>query len=241
MTEYNTAIIIGIIQIILSTNLIMGRKNTLAIFSEIISSLILLFALNRFSLDIHTISWMHLGVAFAEYIFVKIFLILFMLIARIYSFYAVKALCRKRKKKKVNSFKLKFIQKINKVKYWPTLKFGLPGMADKIHPKSKVRFDSKGFPKFKTYYTVKLRRKDFRKTREQHFYIANKTIYKNIVSSSRLRAKFTRKEIKKFSQCETPSKYTWHHHQDVGILQLVDYDVHSKTSHIGGYSIWGGK
>ena len=66
-------------------------------------------------------------------------------------------------------------------------------------------------------------------------------LYKNILSSSRLRAKFTRKEIKEFSQGVTPSKYTWHHHQDSGVLHLVDYDVHAKTSHIGGYSIWGGK
>lgn len=89
-------------------------------------------------------------------------------------------------------------------------------MADKKHPKTKVRFDSKVFPEFKIYYTVKLRKKDFRKTREQHFYIANKMLYKNILSSSRVRVK-------------------------AGTLQLVDYDVHSKTSHIGGYSIWGGK
>ncbi|MBQ2835881.1 MAG: HNH endonuclease [Clostridia bacterium] len=241
MTEYKTAIIIGFIQIILSTNLIIGRKNGLAIFSEIISSLILLFTLNGFSLDIHAISWRQISLTFLQYTIVKVFLVIFMLTTRIYSFYAVKALCRKRKKKKVNSLKLKFIQKINKAKYWPKLKLGLPGMADKTHSKTKVRFDSKGFPKFKTYYTVKLQRKDFRKTREQHFYIANKMLYKNIVSSSRLRAKFTRKEIKEFSQGLTPSKYTWHHHQDAGILQLVDYYVHSKTSHIGGYSIWGGK
>ena len=241
MTEYETAITIGIIQIILSIHLIIRRKNGIAILSEIISSLILLFSLNGFSLNIYTISWIHIGLTFVEFMFVKIFLVMFMLIARIYSFYEVKALCRKRRKKKVHSLKLKFIQKINKTKYWPKLKFGLPGMADKTHPKTKVKFDSKGFPKFKTYYTVKLRRKDFHKTREQHFYIANKMLYKKIVYSSRLRAKFTQKEIKEFSQGLTPGKYTWHHHQDAGILQLVDYDVHSKTSHIAGYSIWGEK
>ena len=35
--------------------------------------------------------------------------------------------------------------------------------------------------------------------------------------------------------------YTWHHHQNAGILQLVDEEIHAKTWHHGGYSIWGSK
>ena len=149
-------------------------------------------------------------------------------------------LCRNKKKKNANKLKLKFIHIFSKVKYWPRLKLGVPAMANKIHSKTKVRFDSKGFPKFKVYYTVKLRKRDYRKTRERHFYIANKIIYKNILSNSKLKSKFSKKEIKEFSQGKTPSKYTWHHHQNAGVLQLVEYEVHSKTSHVGGYSIWGG-
>ena len=53
--------------------------------------------------------------------------------------------------------------------------------------------------------------------------------------------KFSSRDIKVISQGDTPNKYTWHHHQDKGKLELVDREIHSKTSHIGGYSIWGGE
>lgn len=39
---------------------------------------------------------------------------------------------------------------------------------------------------------------------------------------------------------ETPAGYTWHHHQDIGRMQLVPSDLHAKTGHTGGASIWGG-
>ena len=239
MTEYTIAMIVCSVQIVLSIFLIIRQKNVIATLSEIISALVLLLILNGFSIEVTTISWIHIGIVLAQYLLVKLFLICFMLFARIYSFYEVNKLCRK--KKKANAIKLKFIRTFHKVKYWPKLKLGLAGKANTIHPKTKVRFDSKGFPKFKSYYTVKLERKDFRKSRDQHFYIANKMLYKNICSNSRIRAKFSKKEIKDFSKGRTPEKYTWHHHQDAGVLQLVEYEIHSKTSHIGGYSIWGEK
>lgn len=241
MTELIITTIVGVMQITLSINLIIRQKNGVAILSEIISSFILLYTLNGFSIEMYSILWKYIILTLLEYLSVKIFLIIFMIITRNLCFCMKRDLCRNKKKKKADKLKLKFIRTFSKVKYWPRLKLGVPGMANKTHQKTKVRFDSKGFPKFKAYYTVKLQKRDYRKTREQHFYIANKKIYKNILSSYRLKAKFSKKEIKEFSLGQTPSKYTWHHHQDAGILELVEYDVHSKTSHIGGYSIWGGK
>ncbi|MDG4824995.1 HNH endonuclease [Asanoa sp. WMMD1127] len=35
----------------------------------------------------------------------------------------------------------------------------------------------------------------------------------------------------------TPVGYTWHRHQDCGLMQLVDSKVHGKTGHTGGFSI----
>ena len=185
MTELIITTIVGVIQIILSINLIIRQKNRIAILSEILSSLILLYTLNGFSIEINTISWKYIVLTLLEYLIVKIFLVIFMLTTRVLCFYMKIDLCRNKKKKKANKQKLKFIRTFSKVKYWPRLKLGLPGMANKTHPKTKVRFDSKGFPKFKAYYTVKLQKRDYRKTREQHFYIANKIIYKKILSSSR--------------------------------------------------------
>ncbi|MDX2248301.1 MAG: HNH endonuclease [Bacteroidia bacterium] len=36
----------------------------------------------------------------------------------------------------------------------------------------------------------------------------------------------------------TPEGYTWHHHHDYGRMQLVEDEVHSKTGHTGGFSLW---
>lgn len=232
-------ILIGIMQIFLSVNLIIRQKNVMAIISEILTSLVLLFVLSGFSFNVKSISLMNIALVLGEYLFVKIFIVIFMIIARIYCFYAIKSLYNK--KRKITKNRLEIIRKFSKSEYWPRLKLGLPSKAEKRHPVTKVRFDKKGFPKFKSYFTVKLQRKDYRKTREQHFNIANKELYKKILSSSRFRAKFSKQQIEQISQGDTPSKYTWHHHQDAGVLELVDNEIHSRTSHIGGYSIWGGK
>ncbi|WP_339527209.1 HNH endonuclease [Pseudomonas sp. EA_35y_Pfl2_R111] len=36
----------------------------------------------------------------------------------------------------------------------------------------------------------------------------------------------------------TPKNFTWHHHQDLGVMQLVRTDVHKLSPHTGGVSIW---
>ena len=114
-------------------------------------------------------------------------------------------------------------------------------MANQTHGVTKVKFNDKGFPKFRSYYKVKLQRKDFKKKREQHFYICNKKLYRAVMSCE-IALQFNGKTyIKRLEQGETPSKYVWHHHQDAGVLQLVERSIHEKTYHVGGYSIWGGK
>ncbi|MEW9870977.1 HNH endonuclease [Arthrobacter sp. HS15c] len=35
----------------------------------------------------------------------------------------------------------------------------------------------------------------------------------------------------------TPTGYTWHHHQDVGLVQLIRSDIHRATGHTGGFSL----
>ena len=39
---------------------------------------------------------------------------------------------------------------------------------------------------------------------------------------------------------ETPDGYTWHHDAEVGKIQLVESDIHMKTGHTGGRTVWGG-
>lgn len=238
MTNFIIIVLVAIIQIILSVNLIIRQKNNIAVIEEIGLALLLFFILNEMKLGISQSIWFNILYVLGEYLFVKLFLILFMLEARKISFRLIKKVSQNRYKKHKN---LKCIGKFYKAKYWPRLKLGLPGMAGRTHSITKVRFDEKGFPKFKSYYTVKLKKKDFRKTRELHFYIANKLLYKKMLSSSRPKLKFSNKQMKQLYQGDTPNGYVWHHHQDSGVLQLVDETIHARTHHSGGYSIWGGK
>ena len=239
MNEFFIAAIVGIVQVILSICLIIRRKNIWAIISEIISSLILLYSLNGFSIQINNKILLYFCIALMEYLSVKIFLVFFMIIVRYCRFYLIKFACRK--KKKVKGIKLSFIQTFSKVKYWPNPKLGLPSMAGKIHSKTRVRFDEKGFPKFKAIFKVKLKKRDWQETRERHFYIANTILEKSLKSNSRLKTKFTKEQIKQIARGITPNGYTWHHHQDAGVLWLVDEKIHAKTYHVGGYTIWGSK
>lgn len=38
---------------------------------------------------------------------------------------------------------------------------------------------------------------------------------------------------------KTPEGMTWHHSHKYGEMQLVDQELHRKTGHVGGWSIWG--
>ncbi|MDR1402017.1 MAG: HNH endonuclease [Puniceicoccales bacterium] len=33
----------------------------------------------------------------------------------------------------------------------------------------------------------------------------------------------------------------WHHHQDVGRMQLVPENIHEDVGHVGGFEMWGKK
>ena len=129
----------------------------------------------------------------------------------------------------------------NKVQYGIRIKKGLPSMVNKRNTRTGIYFDKDGFPKFKAIAEIKLERKYWKKDRETHFYRASKILYEQTQKSLRLRSKFSQHAINTFKQGDIPNKYTWHHHQDKGVLQLVDSDIHAKVRHNGGFSIWGKK
>lgn len=139
---------------------------------------------------------------------------------------------KKRLCKKLNSLK--------DIDFGPKLKHGIPAMANKTHSKTRVKFDRNGFPKFKSYYTIHLKMMDYKKSREFHFEYANKLVFHKSLKSEKIRKMFTKKELEEMKRGETPDKYTWHHHQNKGKMQLVSRKTHEKVNHIGGYSIWGG-
>jgi len=110
MTEIIISIIVGVFQICLSINFICRRKNWLVILTEVITSTLLFCTMNK----LDTVYLRHVVITVGEYLFVKIFLIVFMLIARIYCFYAIKNLWKNKKKKKLSRKKVRIIHKISK-------------------------------------------------------------------------------------------------------------------------------
>ena len=120
-----------------------------------------------------------------------------------------------------------------------TSSIGRMDLAGKTHPVSGVKFDSNGFPIFESKYDTKLEPQDYLKSRGTHFARASEALYNDIMNDSNLRSKFTEAEIAIFKEGGVPKAYTWHHHQDEGVMQLVDRKIHRQTGHTGGFSIWG--
>ena len=189
-----TSIVLSILEIWLSIKLILRKKNNYAQTSEILLS----FVVQSLYLEALHVNWWKIIVCIlVQYIGVKFFLLIFMIIIREGSFYIIKRLAKeKRKRQKTwfteifgNSKKLKKVKEINQINYFPRLKLGLPGMANQIHGVTKVHFDSKGFPIFKSKYKVRLKITDYRKSRSYHFLICNKKLYKDVRTNTRLRQK----------------------------------------------------
>lgn len=120
-----------------------------------------------------------------------------------------------------------------------TIRLRMGELAGDKHPVTGIRYDLDGFPIFKAVSEVKLKEADFKKSRPTHDRICSKALYEQIMKDPKLAAKFTEEEIELFKLGEVPENYTWHHHQEAGRMQLVDYETHRKTGHTGGYKIWG--
>ncbi|KFN01595.1 WXG100 family type VII secretion target [Bacillus clarus] len=112
-------------------------------------------------------------------------------------------------------------------------------LAGDKHPVTGIPYDSDGFPIFESKGEVTLKKEDFKKTRTTHFRRCNKELYKQIMEDPKFASKFTEAEIELFRIGKTPENYTWHHHQESGRMQLVDYQTHHDTGHTGGYKILG--
>jgi hypothetical protein len=106
---------------------------------------------------------------------------------------------------------------------------------------NSVRYDANGFPVFNSRADVYLPTDKLAVgSRSTHFDEANRLLARN--SDDQLRAAgFNNAEIAQLRRGETPDNMTWHHHQDVGRMQLVRRDEHATFSggHTGGWSLWG--
>jgi hypothetical protein len=89
-------------------------------------------------------------------------------------------------------------------------------LRNQKHPVTGVPFDSRGYPDFSAWRHPSVPDVRIRLTgnRNRDFAAAN--------AKAGLR--------------ETPEGYTWHHHQDSGLMQLIEETVHAKTGHTGGFA-----
>jgi RHS repeat-associated protein len=91
------------------------------------------------------------------------------------------------------------------------------GLAGGTHPNTGVPFDADGFPDFSAWRhpDVPDVRIDLAGNRSTDFARANAAAGLD----------------------ETPGGYAWHHHQDCGLMQLIEIGAHAMTGHTGGFSI----
>lgn len=76
-----------------------------------------------------------------------------------------------------------------------------------------VQFNINGFPNFTPYAKKKVRIK--------------------LTGSRKLDEKLANS---KAGYKETPTKYTWHHHQEKGLMELIPKDLHEAVRHTGGFA-----
>lgn len=96
------------------------------------------------------------------------------------------------------------------------------------------------FPKFDSMFDAKLDEGFFSDTDANQFDEANRQLLEEIKKNEELRDQFTQEQLEQIENGDTPDRYTWHHKEDPGVMQLVQTEVHQKTAHTGGRSIWGG-
>lgn len=108
-----------------------------------------------------------------------------------------------------------------------------------------LRFDKDGFPEFETRFETLIEDVHIGSGRpDLHFKAANQRLFKAIQKDSALAGELgLRPEVVKQLPTSTrpPPGYSWHHHQDVGRMQLVPESYHRLSiPHTGGMAIWGG-
>lgn len=125
-------------------------------------------------------------------------------------------------------------------------------LAGKQHPDTGVPYRNRTvetsdgkrvegvFPKFPSVYDTKLPSEQYKASDAVQFNTCNQKLKESVNNNPDLRSKFNDRQLEQIENGDRPSGYTWHHNEKKGRMQLVPTDVHSKTPHTGGRSIWGG-
>ena len=108
-----------------------------------------------------------------------------------------------------------------------------------------LQFDKNGFAEFETRFETLIEESHIGSGRPAlHFRAANKRLYEAIRADSGLARQLglSAEEVAALpTSRRPPSGYSWHHHQDVGRMQLITDSAHDLAKpHTGGMAIWGG-
>lgn len=121
-----------------------------------------------------------------------------------------------------------------------TINSGLEGQK---HPVTGVEFERNSdgvFPKFESKATVDLPKDMQMETDAKQFKYCNDNLKEQLQANPAMEKQFTKSELEQINADRTPRGNTWHHNEAHGRMELVDRDIHDKTAHTGGRSIWGG-
>lgn len=125
------------------------------------------------------------------------------------------------------------------------------GLVGSTHPVTEVPYVRKtvelgdwsiegAFPKFDSIYDCELPEDFYSTTDAIQFDEANSQLLDEIKDNDELRNQFSADQLEQIENGDTPDCCTWHHKEDPGVMQLVSTEIHQKTAHTGGRSIWGG-
>ena len=108
-----------------------------------------------------------------------------------------------------------------------------------------LRFDKDGFPEFDTQFEVLLEDLHLGSGRApSHRRAANEKLFAAIKQEPALAEELglSKPQVENLLKSDSsPPGYIWHHHQDVGRMQLVSQCQHQLANpHTGGMAIWGG-
>lgn len=125
-------------------------------------------------------------------------------------------------------------------------------LEGKTHPETGVPFECKTvkdadgnevtgiFPEFDSTFDAQLPEDLYQGTDKEQFSESNRQLKEKVENDPKFAKKFTPEQLEQIKNGDTPDGYTWHHNEETGKMQLVDSDVHAKTGHTGGKTIWGG-
>jgi hypothetical protein len=110
---------------------------------------------------------------------------------------------------------------------------------------STIRFDKNGFPEFNTRFETILEDVHIGSGNPRaHRMACNEKLFRSIQRDPSLAKDLglSAEAVKALPRSSAPPPgYIWHHHQDVGRMQLVPLSEHKLAiSHTGGMAIWGG-